>query len=68
MKVKVGVLQQTTPDPTQVVRVRGRVRGKVSGKMRERVEPLKKEIKGEVSSQGCNISALTARLEDAWRP
>ena len=37
-------------------------------KMRERVEPLKKEIKGEVSSQGCNISALTARLEDAWRP
>ena len=34
-------------------------------KMRERAEPLKK---GEVSSQGCNISALTARLEDAWRP
>ena len=34
-------------------------------KMRERAEPLKE---GEVSSQGCNISALTARLEDAWRP
>ena len=32
--------------------------GEVSGLLKE----------GEVSSQGCNISALTTRLEDAWRP
>ena len=30
--------------------------------------PSRKEMKGEEFCQGCNISAPTARLEDAWRP
>ena len=50
-------LASTEAESTMIVEMR----------MRERA-PSKKEMKGEEFSQGCNISALTARLGDAWRP